>query len=872
MNLTKTRSQHRRPRVWRPDWERLESRLALSTTGTLPPGGGAIVSNQPLGPNLTVVATSPADGAILTTSPTALIITFDRPVDPFSLFTNDIHLARVDANGNLTYLWDDFSAPSESLDSTDTQLIVPLSQPLTPGHYQIFLSANSMLAGQDFSSLPPSNGSDTLLAAFTMARPGITLNDATALGLMGPTPMAVPGTLDFTVDPAAVKLYRFELSTGHFWRLGAEVTAQRNGSPLDSALTLFDAQGHVIATTDIGRPDFPNDPYLFTGLPAGTYYLGVSGHGNLPGQNGGYDPALGIAQSDPIAQASGPFTLHVVADPADHPTTVESFQVNHADPNDPTSPTGFTIQFSGPLSLNTSDPYFCKYASSGVQVVDQYGKVWSVFVIGYNESQARLTYILNSRLPVGHYTVRIPSQGGLTDLAGLTPVAPGQPAGVLGRFDVVSNRPDHASTDLGSLFPDRLNAGVTQQVALDPGESITYRFVMLDTGRYRLQWLYNGGSLGVSEIDPTTGAANPLDPGIVGQPNSQFPMISGGVHLIRFQATGNQPVVVSLVLSSLGQDYEQVLLNGVGQGPALNLRLIAPSVSSPVTPSPSPSPTPWPVPSPSPPMGPTQPGSPGSTTPETGSGPGQSHGGSVSAPRSTSGSGSTAESSSRTGLLLTFGGQPVGRAIPGAGSVSPVGPSLGPNAVAVASAAAMPPQSIDLSPAPIAGHGTESWANPEPDGGPGDAPTDGALIAGAEVPIMGIAPGPIQDDADILERLRSGLAAWLSSQVPLESQAPEALALADPHAAPPLGTVSEAGHRSEGDSGRIEQAGLASPFQIGLAAYLVIQSRTSISRWLGRRARWQSRSRSGSGAKKAVATPNRTPGPHRYPARTTQNA
>ena len=67
----------------------------------------------------------------------------------------------------------------------------------------------------------------------------------------------------------AVSLYRIQLDPGHFWRLGLEVTAQRDGGSLDTALALFDDQGRLIASDDVGRADAPKDPYLFAGLPTG---------------------------------------------------------------------------------------------------------------------------------------------------------------------------------------------------------------------------------------------------------------------------------------------------------------------------------------------------------------------------------------------------------------------------------------------------------------------------------------------------------------------------------------------------------------------------------------------------------------------------
>src|SRR5262249_40430058 len=81
----------------------------------------------------------------------------------------------------------------------------------------------------------------------------------------------------------------------------------------------FDDQGRLVATDEVGRSDAPYDPYLFAGLDAGTYYVGVSGTGNLPGPAGGYDPATGDAGSVPQSQPGGSFRLIVVADPQDPP-------------------------------------------------------------------------------------------------------------------------------------------------------------------------------------------------------------------------------------------------------------------------------------------------------------------------------------------------------------------------------------------------------------------------------------------------------------------------------------------------------------------------------------------------------------------------
>ena len=70
----------------------------------------------------------------------------------------------------------------------------------------------------------------------------MTLSDAVDLPTPGPTPMEVPGDLDFQTNPYEVSLYRIQLDPGHFWRLGLEVTAERDGGTLDTAMALFDDQ------------------------------------------------------------------------------------------------------------------------------------------------------------------------------------------------------------------------------------------------------------------------------------------------------------------------------------------------------------------------------------------------------------------------------------------------------------------------------------------------------------------------------------------------------------------------------------------------------------------------------------------------------
>ena len=227
-----------------------------------------------------------------------------------------------------------------------------------------------------------------------------------------------------------------------------------------------------------GRRDAPHDPFLFAGLRPGTYYVGVSGTGNLPGEPGGYDPATRSAGSVPQTQAGGPFTLHIVADPADSPTQLLSFAVDQADPLNP-QPTGLTLGFSGTLKFSGTIKFDgFPDLNDTIKVVDQAGHTWPVAFANYNESEARISYLFRQPLPEGVYTVRLPAQGGLVDLAGLSPVAPGEPEGVLGTFTVGPSQPRSDPTDLGALLPDAALAGVPIDVALAPGASVSYRVVL----------------------------------------------------------------------------------------------------------------------------------------------------------------------------------------------------------------------------------------------------------------------------------------------------------------------------------------------------------------------------------------------------------
>ena len=561
-----TRGAHHRISQWLPRFEQFESRYLLS---------------------LSVIAIDPIPNAHLTEAPAEVIVTFDRPIDPTSLSNSDIELDQVASDGSLTWLSDATESPGPG----DNQIELAPAEVLAPGHYRTILQGDSPIQGLDGVGL---DGTDQPLGDFWVVAKGIGLDDAVDLGTPGPTPTSTPGVLNFLTDPEAVNLYKITLPAGHFWRLGLEISAQRDGGTLASVVSLFNAQGNLIATDEIGRRDYPNDPYLFAGVEPGVYYVGVSGEGNIPGTPVGYDPATETPSSVEQTQPGGPYTLDMVADPEDTPTKLLSLTVDRADPLDP-SPTGLSLEFSGAIRLPNQVGGLASYLSNAIEVVDQGGHVWPVTAVNYIESEASVSFLFNDPLPPGDYTVRLPEQGGLVDLAGLSPVAPGQPTGVLGTFSVNPSSTPHDPYDLGALLPDIALHGVPVHAQLSPGDSVSYRFVITFPSIYQLTTQYSGGSLAIAISRANPDSTIPVDPGgLDGVGVASDITLTPGVYELQLTANGSQPVLARLVLGTPAISVESILQSGIGQGPGLSLRLIAPVVA--LTPfAPTPTPTPMPI-------------------------------------------------------------------------------------------------------------------------------------------------------------------------------------------------------------------------------------------------------------------------------------
>ncbi len=528
------------------------------TTPNVSPANAANIAES-------IITTSPTNGAVLTQPPSSLSVTFNQEVD-FLWLDGDVQLEKVNSDGTTTPLFDLNNPPAASFDPTGCQATIPLSQTLAPGHYRIVL-----VGGSDVSAFVGTGlwdpTVDQTLADFTIVQPAPTLNDATDLGTVGTQVQSVSGSLDLTQGVQNIDLYKVTLAPGQQWRFGLELDAQRIGSALQGALTLFDQQGHVLATRDAGTgtPAFAADPYLFTDLNPGVYYIGVSGAGNLTGQPGGYDPVAGTFGTSGQAQVGGAYNLQLVADPV-VPTSVIGVGLQWGDLQG-ASPTGLVLAFSGPVDMSSVIQLVHNHA---LWAVDQSGHIWNLTPDSYQENQGEVGFVFDQPLPSGQYTL-INSAGGILDLGGQAPVATGLPQGVLATWSVPARTVPSDPGNMGVAWPSRAD-GVSQSVMILPGQSTTSRVVIPVGGLYALRTSVMLGTLAIERQGPDGSVL--LSTVSPGESQEYGGYLAAGVYKFTFRAVGTQPVLATWQLKPGLIDYEWLIDNGVGQTPALSLRLL----------------------------------------------------------------------------------------------------------------------------------------------------------------------------------------------------------------------------------------------------------------------------------------------------------
>lgn len=518
--------------------------------------------------SLVTVATT---GASLTLAPSQSHLTVDFNLDVYGyLNPGDVQLVSDNPSVPNPLLGD------PSYDQSGSVVTIPvLTQPLPPGDYRIVLlndpnteniwNLTADLTLGDFTIIPP-----------PVVNPPATLSTATVLPTtIGTQVQSISGSLDLS-SQENVDLYAITLGPGHFWRLGVQLEAQQIGSPFRGALSLFDSNGQVLKTSNAGTGGFdsPADPYLFSGLNPGVYYIGVSGAGNLGEQPGGYDPrGSGTFGTSGSPQAGGKYTLEVFADPADTPTRVLGVGLQWGDPLG-TSPTGLVLDFSGSIDVNSLNA--AGNNQSGIWVVDQSGHSWFLTPTSYDASLAQMSFAFDQPLPAGEYTLFNSPSDGLKDLAGWSPVAPGLPQGVLATWTIPPSTPPVVPGNLGVVWPSQQD-GVADSELILPGQGVTSQVVVPAPGWYTLTSV-SQGMLAIERAGPDGLVV--VDSGSQGTSHQYRLDLEPGLYVFTFRNLGTQEVLANWRITLSSFDYDHLTDNGVGQSVALGLRLVNPSSSS----------------------------------------------------------------------------------------------------------------------------------------------------------------------------------------------------------------------------------------------------------------------------------------------------
>jgi hypothetical protein len=447
----------------------------------------------------------------------------------------------------------------------------------------------------------------------------------------------------------------------------------------------------------------------------------------------------------------------------------------------------------------------------------------------YDESQALLSVVFDRALPPGRYTLEAPVGGGLVDLAGLAPVAPGQPSGVLGTFRVSAGKT--APGDLGAFLPGTGKDGLSAPVSVAAGSSIVENFVVIEPGIYAIDGV--GGSTGLSfSLRRADGSSVAMSPP-PGASSKVEGYLVAGAYSLNIANSGNQTIVGSIKVLDKALSGDSLLLGGVAQGPALNLRLIAPTLSidtsgsdsSPANNSPT-----GMSPANNSPTG-TSPAnnSPTGNYPQAPAGPSGGTGPAVSTP-STPSRDSRATSGVASGSIPLFTTGPVGRPSSSGEQVSVVGPSGPSGSVALAS-------NSEALPRGIVGIPTRSFRGTQGENSRHLEPRATEVPTAPATPVAEIDYGLIsQDRAGGVDEEVLSAAGWIERIVAVSFERLESLNGRDTPAVPKadgggrgeLAEVDAEGLPEPLESQRVEVASIAPSVGLGVLAMIAYRNRHRI--------------------------------------------
>jgi Bacterial pre-peptidase C-terminal domain len=428
------------------------------------------VARDAVGP--VVLASDPAPGSVLDSSPLVLRFDLSASIDPSSINPGmNVRLvynpSGAFGNGNDA----DVALGSVNFSDAAHELQLFPLRALEPGFYQVVLAGDGgkgsfVLTASDGSGVPLGSdagqpaGRDYVMTfqisgieggkvADDTAATAHALGDVTAAGLvrvtgaLGNDPYYDP----YSSDPAAsaagndVDMYRFRVTGPGRYAFVAEAFAGRIGSPLDPGLSLYrvdptDGSLHFVdgnnntldpALSTGGAAVLLTDPALFVSLTEGEYVVAVSAGFNTPSPReqqpldtpGLFDP--NVSHSGQNGWSTGPYVLDLLVKRCDSAPWVMETTPRAAETLD-APPTELTVQFSAPVNLqNLAFAAFLQNGQDSVQavyIVAADGTRTFPRLSSYDRATNRATFLMLDGLSDGSYELHLSGALGLTDLGG----------------------------------------------------------------------------------------------------------------------------------------------------------------------------------------------------------------------------------------------------------------------------------------------------------------------------------------------------------------------------------------------------------------------------------------------------------------------
>ncbi len=362
-----------------------------------------------------------------------------------------------------------------------------------------------------------------------------------AVGVIGDTKLRGNGAATNDVD-----FYRIEVPNDGHYALHLRVVAQGVGSELDSAVTLFDSNGHMIAANDDALHEGVLwDAELFAGLDGETYFVAVSAGGNQPGEPGGFNPQEpGSGRGS--RGSTGAYLLEVAAEPdSTRPqvlgTSIEPGSTLHE------PPATITIRFSEPIDLRDLE--------NGAMLSGSNGSNVAVWPIEYDTVASEVTYLLIDRPAAGDYAFLLNSMQ-ITDRAD-NALDGGSLNGdfqlnfriespEILRTDAGSNDSFDTAQPLGHLYTDEMLAGikidgtVTQETG---GDQDFYRFELSLPGIFTFRFRPGQGTnrTGTFRLLDESGNVLAQSAGFSNFGSTIFRWLTAGEYVVQMDASGGVP-------------------------------------------------------------------------------------------------------------------------------------------------------------------------------------------------------------------------------------------------------------------------------------------------------------------------------------------